>query len=60
MIRKTIQVDIPSCQQAKFLRCSLAINYHLLIVLKIVGPSPKYAYISAVSSKELEYFLSNL
>jgi hypothetical protein len=31
-----------------------------LIVLKIVGPSPKYAYISAVSSKELEYFLSNL
>ena len=29
MIRKTIQVDIPSCQQAKFLRCSLAINYHL-------------------------------
>jgi hypothetical protein len=29
MIRKTIQVDIPSCQQAKFFRCSLAINYHL-------------------------------
>ena len=29
MIRKTIQVDISSCQQAKFLRCSLAINYHL-------------------------------
>jgi hypothetical protein len=28
--------------------------------LKIVGPSPKCAYISAVSSKELEYFLSNL
>jgi hypothetical protein len=28
-----------------------------LIALKIVGPSPKYAYISAVSSKELEYFL---
>jgi hypothetical protein len=27
--KKTIQVDIPSCQQAKFLRCSLAINYHL-------------------------------
>ena len=25
-----------------------------------VGPSPKYAYISAVPSKELEYFLSNL
>jgi hypothetical protein len=31
-----------------------------MIVLKIVGPSPKYAYISAVPSKELEYFLSNL
>jgi hypothetical protein len=31
-----------------------------LIVLKIVGPSPKCAYISAFSSKELEYFLSNL
>jgi hypothetical protein len=29
MIRKTIHVDIPSCQQAKFLRYSLAINYHL-------------------------------
>jgi hypothetical protein len=29
MIRKTIQVDIPSCQQAKFPRCSLAINYRL-------------------------------
>jgi hypothetical protein len=29
MNRKTIQVDIPSCQQAKCLRCSLAINHHL-------------------------------
>jgi hypothetical protein len=37
MIRKTIQVDIPSCQQAKFLRCSLAINYHLFNS-RIIGP----------------------